>query len=76
MKKDHSFDEVIKELKSKARPENVEGMARFGITGDKRLGLSMPELRKMGKSIEKDHALALKLWGHKDTRCNDTCCAH
>jgi 3-methyladenine DNA glycosylase AlkD len=65
MKKDHNFDEVMKELKSKARPENVEGMARFGITGGKRLGLSMPELRKMGKSIGKDHGLALKLWGTK-----------
>ena len=65
MKEDHSFDEVMNELKSKARPENVEGMSRFGIKGDGRLGLSMPELRRMGKSIGKDHSLAVKLWATK-----------
>ena len=62
---DHNFDEVMKELKSKAKPENIEGMSRFGIRGDGRLGLSMPELRKMGKSIGKDHDLALRLWATK-----------
>ncbi|TET51882.1 MAG: DNA alkylation repair protein, partial [Actinomycetota bacterium] len=65
MKEDHNFDEVMHELNSKARPESVEGMSRFGIKGDGRLGLSMPELRKMGKSIGKDHSLALKLWATK-----------
>ena len=61
----HSFEEVMKELRSKAKPENVDGMLKFGIKGDQRLGLSMPELRKMGKSIGKDHDLALKLWSTK-----------
>ena len=65
MKVDHNFEEVMKELKSKAKPDNIEGMSRFGIKGDGRLGLSMPELRKMGKSIGKDHDLALKLWATK-----------
>jgi 3-methyladenine DNA glycosylase AlkD len=65
MKEDHNFNEIMKELKSKARPENIEGMSRFGIMGDGRLGLSMPELRKMGKSIGEDHNLALKLWTTK-----------
>ena len=45
-----------------AKPENLEGMARFGITGDKRLGISIPELRKLGKEIGEDHDMALKLW--------------
>ena len=62
MKKEYSFNEVLKDLKSRVKPENVEGMARFGITEGKRLGISMPELRKMGKTIGKNHALALKLW--------------
>ena len=65
MKEDHNFDEVMKELRSKADPDKIEGMSRFGIKGDGRLGLSMPELRKMGKSIGKDHDLALKLWATK-----------
>jgi 3-methyladenine DNA glycosylase AlkD len=55
----------MEELRSRAKPGNLEGMARFGIKGDKRLGISIPELRKMGKSIGKDHELALKLWATK-----------
>jgi 3-methyladenine DNA glycosylase AlkD len=37
-------------------------MARFGIVGEGRLGVSVPELRKLAKEIGKDHGLALKLW--------------
>lgn len=62
MKKNYTFDEVIEKLHSMAKPENLEGMARFGITGDKRLGISMPGLRKLGKDIGQDHDMALKLW--------------
>ena len=65
MKNGYSFEEVLKDLKSKANLNNLEGMARFGITGEKRLGLSIPELRKMGKAIGKDHRLALGLWATK-----------
>ncbi|MFC2159285.1 DNA alkylation repair protein [Actinomycetota bacterium] len=65
MKDNHSFDVIMKELRSKAKPDNIEGMSSFGIKGDGRLGLSMPELRKIGKSIGKDHNLALKLWATK-----------
>ena len=65
MKKDYAFDEVMEELRSMAKPGKLEGMAHFGIKGDKRLGISMPELRKASKSIGKDHELALKLWSTK-----------
>ena len=65
MKKYYTFDEVMEELRSMAKPGKLEGMARFGIKGDKRLGISMPELRKAGKSIGKDHKLALELWATK-----------
>ena len=40
-------------------------MAKFGMRGEKRLGVSIPELRKMAKIIGKDHKLALKLWSTK-----------
>ncbi len=46
-----------------SNPRNVEGMARFGINPKDTLGVSMPELRRLGKQIGKDHALALRLWG-------------
>ncbi|MCD4669088.1 MAG: DNA alkylation repair protein [Actinomycetia bacterium] len=65
MKEDYTFDEIIEELRSRAKPGNLEGMARFGIKGDKRLGISIPELREMGKSIGKDHKIALNLWATK-----------
>jgi 3-methyladenine DNA glycosylase AlkD len=37
-------------------------MARFGIVGSGRLGVSVPDLRKIAKNIGKDHQLALELW--------------
>jgi 3-methyladenine DNA glycosylase AlkD len=57
-----SAEEVLGKLKAKARPDQLEGMARYGMVSEKRLGISIPELRKMAKEIGKDHALALKLW--------------
>lgn len=38
-------------------------MARFGIAGEMRLGVSIPDLRRIAKETGKDHDLALELWG-------------
>jgi 3-methyladenine DNA glycosylase AlkD len=54
--------EVINSLKEKARPEQLEGMARFGIIGEKRLGVRIPDIRKLAKEIGKNHDLASELW--------------
>jgi len=54
--------EIIKELKSKANPKNVEGMARFGISQKGTLGISIYDLRPMAKKIGNNHEIALKLW--------------
>lgn len=54
--------EIVKLLKSHASPENVAGMARFGINPHNTYGVSMPFLRTLGKKIGKDHALAQELW--------------
>lgn len=54
--------EVLARLRSMANPANVEGMARFGINPRETLGISVPELRKVGKEIGSDHRLALALW--------------
>ena len=56
------YTEIIKKLKSLTNPENVAGMARFGINPENTLGVSMPALRNMAKEIGKDHKLAEKLW--------------
>lgn len=45
-----------------ANPENVAGMARFGINPRNTLGVSIPLLRDLAKKIGKDHDLAQKLW--------------
>ena len=57
------YEEIIKKLKSLNNPKNIAGMARFGIKPQtKVLGISIPELRKIAKTIGKDHKLALRLW--------------
>lgn len=65
-----SYDRVLEKLKAAARPDQLEGMGRYGIATDNRLAVSMPELRALGKQIGKDHRLALQLWdsGIQDAR--------
>jgi 3-methyladenine DNA glycosylase AlkD len=57
-----SVENVLEKLKKKARPDQLEGMARYGMTVKKRLGVSIPELRLLAKEIGKNHKLALELW--------------
>jgi 3-methyladenine DNA glycosylase AlkD len=57
-----SVKEVLKKLKSKARPDQLEGMARFGLTPDMRWGISVPDMRRIAKETGKNHYLALELW--------------
>lgn len=49
-------------LQQKARPAELSGLARFGITGDGRLGLSVPAMRGIARTLGRDHALAQALW--------------
>lgn len=57
-----SVELVLDKLKSKARSDQVEGMARFGMTAENRLGVSVPDMRKIAKEIGRNHVLALDLW--------------
>lgn len=57
-----SVKDVLDKLQNKAKPDQLEGMARYGITVDRRLGASVPDMRKLAKEIGKDHKLALELW--------------
>ncbi len=57
-----TVDEVMEQLNSKAKIDQLQGMARFAIVGDQRLGVSVPDMRKIAKDIGKDHQLALDLW--------------
>lgn len=64
------FEEIVKELESLSNPEDVEGMARFGINPKKTFAVRIPELRKIAKKAGKDHELASELWeaGFRETR--------
>ena len=57
-----SVNYVLNELQSMAHPEQLTGMAKYGITIKPRLGASVPDLRKLAKEIGKDHYLSLDLW--------------
>jgi len=57
-----SVDSILAEMRSQGDPRAVEGMARFGISSEGTLGLSMPAIRKMAKRLGKDHSLAQGLW--------------
>jgi 3-methyladenine DNA glycosylase AlkD len=37
-------------------------MARFGIAVERRLGVPVPDMRRIAKETGKDHTLALRLW--------------
>jgi 3-methyladenine DNA glycosylase AlkD len=57
-----SVKDVLDKLQSKAKPDQLAGMAKYGMAVERRLGVSVPEMRKLAKEIGKDHKLALELW--------------
>lgn len=62
-----TLDQILERLQALARPENVAGMARFGITPAHTYGVSLPALRQLAREIGKNHTLATQLW-EVDTR--------
>ncbi len=58
----NTIEEVLNHLKSLANPENVRGMARFGINPQGTLGISIYTLRPLAKQLGVNHGLALELW--------------
>lgn len=56
------YNQIITKLKSMRNPENIAGMARYGIKAKNALGISAPALKAIAKEIGKDHAIAERLW--------------
>ncbi len=54
--------EIIHILEDLSNPQDVEGMARFGINPQKVYGVRIPELRRISRESGIDHTLAGKLW--------------
>jgi 3-methyladenine DNA glycosylase AlkD len=57
-----SVKDALQKLQSKAQPEQLQGMAKYGMAVEQRLGVSVPDMRKLAKEIGRDHRLALDLW--------------
>lgn len=57
---------ILDSLRGQADPSRLEGMARYGISTDKALGLSIPILRAKARELKAEHgkspALAQSLW--------------
>ncbi|MFG6485544.1 DNA alkylation repair protein [Roseateles sp. BYS78W] len=56
------LNEALAALRRHARPDAIDAMARFGLTGEGRLGLAVPTLRALARKFRRDHELALALW--------------
>nr|MDO8098609.1 DNA alkylation repair protein [Candidatus Njordarchaeota archaeon] len=56
------YEEILKRLKSLYSSVAVAGMARYGINPNKNYGVSIPNLRIVGKESGIDHHLAQQLW--------------
>jgi 3-methyladenine DNA glycosylase AlkD len=62
------LEDILATLRSLARPDQLSGMARFGINTETALGVRIPELRAIAKKTGRRHRLALALW---DTGIHD-----
>lgn len=56
------LDAALARLHAAARPDQLDALARFGQTGDGRLGVAVPTLRALARDLGRDHDLALALW--------------
>ncbi len=62
--------EILRALQASVDPDALAGMARYGINTARAFGVGLPLLRDVARQIEKDHALADRLWrmGYRETR--------
>ena len=52
-----AMKDVLDKLQSKTKPDQLEGM-----TVERRLGASVPDIWKLAQEMGKDHKLTLELW--------------
>jgi 3-methyladenine DNA glycosylase AlkD len=62
---EEKVESALSWLKGHATRRSLEGMARYAIPSDHALGVSVSDIRVLGKSLGRNHELALALW---DTR--------
>lgn len=54
--------EILDWFEANRNPDNVAGMARFGIETSNAFGIPLPALRKMASRYRRRHDMALALW--------------
>lgn len=59
---DLNLHQILLELHKLADKDYLEGGKRFGIEARNGIGIRMPSIRLLARSIRKNHALALQLW--------------
>lgn len=59
---DRRVKDVLASLERRGSKRNRDGMARYGIVSDKAFGVSVGDLRRLGKELGKNHQLAVALW--------------
>ena len=57
-----TVDQVLAKLKAKTKLDQLEDMARYGMATEHRLGVPVPDMRRIAKELGKIHSLALELW--------------
>jgi len=64
------LDTAMRILRELSRPQDLDGMARFGIPKERNLGVRVPELRRLARQIGTDQTMAERLWdlGYRETR--------
>ena len=50
-----TLDDALAKLHAHAHPDQLAGMAKFGIVGDQRLGLPVPEMRQIARELKLTH---------------------
>jgi 3-methyladenine DNA glycosylase AlkD len=53
---------ALRWLKRRSTKATLDGMARYAIPSDKALGVSMKDIKALGKKLGRNHALAAALW--------------
>ena len=58
-------ESVLAALRKRSRKSVRDGMARYAIPSDNALGVSVADIRALGKRVGRNHPLALALWKTK-----------
>jgi 3-methyladenine DNA glycosylase AlkD len=59
---DGKVRDVLASLDRRGSKRNRDGMARYGIVSNKAFGVSVGDLRRLGKQLGRSHELAVALW--------------